>query len=178
MEARASGHDPGSRPPEYLPDDGSHRDTRGFARALTGDIQAALEDFRAFVAGLAPGGVLHLALEAVGLAPPRRFRGLGAAWLVLSAFTYPYVLLPVSARLSTVPQSLHDSARLLGHSAWSTFVRVTLPHIRASVAASTLLVFLYTLSELGAAPEILRFGGGHHLDSPLLGSLLGPTQPA
>lgn len=104
----------------------------------------------AFVTGLAPGGVLHLALEAVGLEPPRRFRGLGAAWLVLSAFTYPYVLLPVSARLSTVPQSLHDSARLLGHSAWSTFARVTLPHIRASVAASTLLVFLYTLSELGA----------------------------
>ncbi|MDH4076784.1 MAG: ABC transporter permease subunit [Acidimicrobiia bacterium] len=104
----------------------------------------------AFIAGLAPGGVLHLALDGVGIAPPRRFRGLGAAWLVLSAFTYPYVLLPVSARLSTVPQSLHDSARLLGHSAWSTFVRVTVPHIRASVAASTLLVFLYTLSEFGA----------------------------
>ncbi len=104
----------------------------------------------AFVAGLAPGGVLHLALETVGITPPRRFRGLGAAWLVLSAFTYPYVLLPVSARLSTVPQSLHDSARLLGHPPWSVFVQVTLPHIRASVAASTLLVFLYTLSELGA----------------------------
>ena len=104
----------------------------------------------ALVAGLAPGGIVHLVLEAVGITPPRRFRGLGPAWLVLSAFTYPYVLLPVSARLSTVPQSLHDSARLLGHSAWSAFVRVTLPHIQASVAASTLLVFLYTLSELGA----------------------------
>ncbi|MEZ5411542.1 MAG: iron ABC transporter permease [Acidimicrobiales bacterium] len=104
----------------------------------------------AFIAGLAPGGMLHEALQAVGMTPPRRFRGLGAAWLILSAFTYPYVLLPVSARLSRVPQSLHDSARLLGHSAWSTFVRVTVPHIRASVAASTLLVFLYTWSELGA----------------------------
>jgi len=110
----------------------------------------------AFIAGLAPDGLLHLALDSVGVTPPRRFRGLGAAWLVLSAFTYPYVLLPVSARMTTMPQSLDDSARLLGHSAWSAFARVTLPHIRGSVAAGTLLVFLYSLSEFGAV-QLLGF---------------------
>lgn len=110
----------------------------------------------AFIAGLAPDGLLHLALDGAGITPPRRFRGLGAAWLVLSAFTYPYVLLPVSARLATMPQSLDDSARMLGHSAWSCFVRVTLPHIRSSVASGSLLVFLYSLSEFGAV-QLLGF---------------------
>ena len=54
----------------------------------------------AFIAGLAPDGVLREALELVGYHAPRRFRGLGASCLVLTAFTYPYVYLPVAARLA------------------------------------------------------------------------------
>ena len=55
-------------------------------------------------------------LELVGIDAPRRFRGLGAAWLVLTLFTYPYVYLPVAARLAALPPSLEESARLLGDS--------------------------------------------------------------
>lgn len=104
----------------------------------------------AFITGLAPGGIVHDALDAVGVTPPRRFRGLGASWLVLSAFTYPYVMLPVSARLASLRPSLEDSARVLGSSPVQTFRRVTLPQLRPAILGGSLLVFLYTLSEFGA----------------------------
>ena len=104
----------------------------------------------AFVAGLAPGGVIHDALTAVGITPPRRFRGLGASWLVMSAFTYPYVLLPVTARLANLRASLEESGRLLGLSAFQTFFRVTLPQLRSAIFGGALLVFLYSVSEFGA----------------------------
>lgn len=104
----------------------------------------------AFVAGLAPGGVIHDTLDAVGITPPRRFRGLGASWLVMSAFTYPYVLLPVAARLANLRASLEESGRLLGLSAFQTFLRVTLPQLRSAVFGGALLVFLYSVSEFGA----------------------------
>lgn len=110
----------------------------------------------AFIAGLAPGGIIHDAFELVGFTPPRRFRGLGASWLVLSAFTYPYVLLPVSARLASLRQSLDESSRLLGLSSSASFVRVTLPQLRSAILGGGLLVFLYTLSEFGAV-QLLGF---------------------
>jgi iron(III) transport system permease protein len=104
----------------------------------------------AFIAGIAPGGVIHDILDRVGITPPRRLRGLGASWLVLTAFTYPYVLLPVSARLASLRSSVEESARTLGCSGRRAFVRVVLPEIRPAILAGTLLVFLYTLSEFGA----------------------------
>lgn len=104
----------------------------------------------AFIAGLAPGGIIHDALGVFGLSPPRRFRGLGASWLVLSAFTYPYVMLPVMARLVSLRSSLEESGRMLGLSATQTFVRVTLPQLKPAILGGSLLVFLYTVSEFGA----------------------------
>jgi iron(III) transport system permease protein len=104
----------------------------------------------AYLAGLAPNGVLRQTLELVGYHAPKRFRGLGASWLVLTLFTYPYVYLSVGARLAQVPRAAEESARLLGDSAWRMFARVVLPMIRRSVLGGTLLVFLYSLSEFGA----------------------------
>lgn len=104
----------------------------------------------AFIAGLAPGGVLNDALTAVGITPPSRLRGLGASWLILSAFTYPYVYLPVAARLLRLRSSLDESGRMLGLSSTATFFKVTLPQLRTAVFGGALLVFLYTLSEFGA----------------------------
>jgi iron(III) transport system permease protein len=104
----------------------------------------------AFLAGLAPDGVLREALALVGYDAPRRFRGLGASWLVLTLFTYPYVYLPVAARLAALPPSLEESARLLGDGPRRMFRRVVLPAARSSILGGTLLVFLYSLSEFGA----------------------------
>jgi iron(III) transport system permease protein len=110
----------------------------------------------AFIAGLAPGGFIHTTLEFIGITAPRRFRGLGASWLVLSAFTYPYVLLPVSARLASLRPSHEESARMLGFGRRQAFFKVTLPAVRSSVLGGSLLVFLYTLSEFGAV-QLLGF---------------------
>lgn len=104
----------------------------------------------AFIAGLAPGGVLNDALTGVGITPPSRLRGLGASWLILSAFTYPYVYLPVAARLLRLRSSLDESGRMLGLSSTATFFKVTLPQLRTAIFGGALLAFLYTLSEFGA----------------------------
>ncbi len=110
----------------------------------------------AVVTSLAPGGLTHDLLDLVGIDAPRRFRGFVPAWLVLTMFTYPYVLLPVMARFQTIRTSLEESARLLGSSPFSAFVRVTLPQVRPSITAGAMLVFLYTISDYGAV-QILGY---------------------
>ncbi len=104
----------------------------------------------ALITALTPGGVIADALGAIGLDAPRRVRGFLPTWLVMSGFTYPYVLLSVQARLASLRPSLEESARLLGRSAWQVFRTVTLPQLRSSILAGSLLVFLYSVSEFGA----------------------------
>lgn len=104
----------------------------------------------AFVAALAPGGFVHDLLSLIGLSPPRRFRGLGPAWFVLTTVTYPYVLLPVMARLRSLPASLEENARTLGDAPFAAFRRVTLPQLRPAILAGSLLSFLYSIGDFGA----------------------------
>ncbi len=104
----------------------------------------------AFLTALAPGGLLHDLIGVVGLEPPRSFRGFGPASFVLTLFTFPYVLLPVSARLSSLRPSMEESARLLGRSPLNTFWTVTVPQVRSAMIGGALIVFLYTASDFGA----------------------------
>ena len=110
----------------------------------------------AFITAVSPGGVLAEPLSWIGIDGPIRFRGMGAAWLVLTLFTYPYVYLPVGARLSSLRRGIDESAQLLGCSTWSTFRRVVLPQLRRPIAGGALLVFLYTVSDFGAV-QLLGF---------------------
>lgn len=104
----------------------------------------------AVLAGFTPGGPLRGLWELVGLDAPRRIRGFLPTWIVLSASTYPFVMMPVSARLRVLSSSLDESARLLGSSAWGVFRRITLPQIRSAIAGGALIVALYMCSEFGA----------------------------
>jgi len=110
----------------------------------------------AFIASVGRDGMLHDVLGLVGYHPPRRFRGLGASVLVLTAFTYPYVYLPVAARLAALPPQVEESSRLLGDRPLRSFFRVIVPMIRGSIAGGMLIVFLYCLSEFGAI-QLLGF---------------------
>jgi iron(III) transport system permease protein len=110
----------------------------------------------ALLAAFARGGMVDRLLDPLGLGAPPQIDGLLGAWLVLVLFTYPYVYLPVVARLSALPPSLEESARLLGHGPWSVFRTVVMPQARVAVAAGTLLVFLYTISDFGAV-ALMRF---------------------
>ena len=110
----------------------------------------------ALVRTLNPGGLVNDALTNLGVERTPALQGLWGAWLVLTVLTYPYVFLPVSARLSQLSGSLEHSARLLGDSPWRVFQRIVFPQIAGAVAAGTLLVFLYTISDFGAV-SILRY---------------------
>jgi iron(III) transport system permease protein len=110
----------------------------------------------ALLAAFARGGMIDRVLGPLGLGAPPQIDGLLGAWLVLVLFTYPYVYLPVVARLAALPPSLEESARLLGHGPWSVFRTVVLPQARVAIAAGTLLVFLYTVSDFGAV-ALMRY---------------------
>jgi iron(III) transport system permease protein len=104
----------------------------------------------AVIAALGPRGMLQGWLEPLGVQRLPEIYGLLGAWLTLTLFSYPYVLLPLRAALAGLDASLEEAARSMGSSAWETFRRVTVPQLRPALAAGTLLVVFYTLSDFGA----------------------------
>ncbi|QND86178.1 Ferric iron ABC transporter permease protein [Chromobacterium vaccinii] len=77
-------------------------------------------------------------------------QGFWGAWLVLTTAYTPLVYLPVSAVLRNMDPALEETARALGLSPWSCFLRVTLPQLKPALLGGMLLVALSTLSEFGA----------------------------
>ncbi|MGH2758688.1 MAG: ABC transporter permease [Actinomycetota bacterium] len=110
----------------------------------------------AFVAALGPRGVLQSWLAPLGVERLPSIYGFGGAWLVLSLFTYPLVLLPTRSALRGLDPSLEEAARSLGRRPVRVFVGVTLPQLRPAVVSGGLLVALYTLADFGAV-SLLRF---------------------
>lgn len=109
------------------------------------------------VAAFGPRGMLqHLLSGPLGVERLPEIYGFPGAWLALTLFTYPYILLSVRAALWGLDPALEEAARSLGHSPRATFFRVTLRYLKPAVAAGALLVALYTLSDFGAV-SLLRF---------------------
>lgn len=104
----------------------------------------------ALIAGFSTGGLVEQLLTPLGIDSLPNVRGFGGAWLVLTLFTYPYVYLPVAARMRDLPPSLEESARLLGRRPAAVFASVVLPQVSGAIWAGVLLVFLYTISDFGA----------------------------
>jgi len=107
----------------------------------------------AMVAAFARGGLLD---ELLGLSSAPRMRGFWAAFVVLTLLSYPYVYLPVAARLSTLSPNVEETARALGRTPLAVFRTVVLPQTTGAVLAGTLLVFLYVVSDFGAV-SLLRY---------------------
>lgn len=107
----------------------------------------------ALVAAFAKGGLLD---ELVGFDQLPPVRGYWAAFAVLTLLSYPYVYLPVAARLSGMPPALEETARSLGRSPAQVFRTVVLPQATGAVAAGALLVFLYVVSDFGAV-SLVRY---------------------
>jgi iron(III) transport system permease protein len=105
------------------------------------------------VGAFARGG---LADELFGFDFITRPRGFWAAFVVLTLLCYPYVYLPVAARLAALPPSLEESARSLGRSPVGVFRTVVWPQTTGAVAAGALLVFLYVVSDFGAV-SLVRY---------------------
>ncbi len=109
-----------------------------------------------FIAALGPKGALQGWLEPFGVQSLPSFYGFPGAWLVLTLFSYPYVLITVRASIRRLDPSLEEASRTLGIGRWPTFWRVVLPQLRPSIVAGSLLVALYALSDFGAV-SMLRF---------------------
>ena len=110
----------------------------------------------ALIAGFAKGGIAQEFFARVGIDSLPSMRGFWAAAGVLIIFTYPYVYLPVAARLHALPPSLEEAGRSLGLRRRECLTRLVLPQIKTSVYGGMLLVALYTISEFGAV-SLLRY---------------------
>jgi iron(III) transport system permease protein len=106
----------------------------------------------ALVAAFARGGLIE---SWFGVVPPDPY-GFRGAYIALTLFTFPYVLLTVQAALRGLDPSLEEASRSLGRGPLATFWRVTVPQLRVAAAAGGLLVTLYVLSDFGAV-TILRY---------------------
>jgi iron(III) transport system permease protein len=101
----------------------------------------------AILAAFGSGGLIDSVPEISG------FEG---SFVALSLATYPYVFLLSAAALRQLDGSLEEASRALGRSRTYTFFRVTFPVIRPSVAAGSLLVALYTISDFGVV-SLMRY---------------------
>ena len=104
------------------------------------------------IAAFARGGLLD---QVLGVDLPR-VRGYWPTFVALTLLSYPYVYLPVAARLAALPPSLEETARSLGRSPAEVFRTVVLPQTTGAIAAGSLLVFLYVISDFGAV-SLLRY---------------------
>lgn len=109
-----------------------------------------------FISAFGPRGMVQGWLAPLGIERLPSIYGFRGAWLVLTLFSYPYVLLTVRGALRGLDPSLEEASRTLGRGRTTTFFRVVLPQLRPSITAGALLVALYTLSDFGAV-SLLRF---------------------
>ena len=86
--------------------------------------------------------------QALALAPDRRL-SLGLATVIVShiAFSVPFVILTVRARLHGFDNRVEEAAMDLGANEFTTFRRVTLPLIAPGVLAGAMLAFTLSLDD-------------------------------
>lgn len=107
---------------------------------------------------LNPRGLLYQTIGPwLGIDRLPTFYGFPGALFVLTLMSYPFVFLSVRAAMNRMDPSLIEAARSLGLSSRQAFWRVTLPYLRPSIAAGSLLVALYCLRDFGAV-NLLQFG--------------------
>lgn len=85
---------------------------------------------------------------------------LGMVYLML-----PFMVLSIASVLQNIPRSLREAARDLGATAWSTFLRVTLPLSIPGIVAGTLIVFTLSISSY-VTPKVMS--GGRSVVSSML----------
>jgi len=103
----------------------------------------------AVLSAFGTGGILTGVLAPLGIEQIPEISGFAGAALVLTLYTYPYVLLTTRASLLSLDTSLIEAARTLDAGRLESFRRVTLPQIAPGIAAGALLVALYTLADFG-----------------------------
>ncbi len=105
----------------------------------------------ALLGALSPRGLVQQILEGpFGVDELPGISGYSGALIALTLSTYPYVFLLAVSALRALDPALEEAARSLGDTTWKVFLRVTLPALRPSLLAGSLLVSLYVISDFGA----------------------------
>lgn len=78
--------------------------------------------------------------------------------LVIASVIYslPFMVHPIQSGFSQLPNSLRESAYLMGKSKWTTLWKVLLPNIKRSLLTGIVLSFAHTIGEFGV---VLMIGG-------------------
>ncbi len=105
------------------------------------------------ISALGPRG---LAADLLGVTELPSISGFPGAWLALTLFTYPYVLIPVRASLRRLDPQIEEAALGMGRTPGAVFRTVVLPQLRPAIGAGSLLVAMYVMSDFGAV-SIMRF---------------------
>jgi iron(III) transport system permease protein len=103
----------------------------------------------ALLGAFAPRGLVQELLEPLGVERLPEVTGYWGALIALTLSTYPYVYLLTAAALRNSDVTAEEAARSLGAGRARVFAQVTLPSLRPSIAAASLLVALYVLSDFG-----------------------------
>ncbi len=95
-------------------------------------------------------GTFTQILRAIGLPGIPVLQGFWPTWIALSLWNFSFVHLLTVPVLKRLDRSLEEVSRGLGASRARTFLSVVVPQLRPAIAASSLLVALYVLSDFGA----------------------------
>ena len=109
-----------------------------------------------FLAALGPRGMLQGALAPLGVDRLPAIYGFWGATLVLTLFTYPYLLMTLRPALAAADPRLEELSRTFGYGRGTTFRRLVLPQLRPALISGCLLIALYALSDFGG-PSLMRF---------------------
>tara|TARA_B100000700_G_scaffold143290_1_gene159271 strand:+ start:357 stop:1859 length:1503 start_codon:yes stop_codon:yes gene_type:complete len=85
---------------------------------------------------------------------PPSITGLAGTVLVLSLYTYPFVVLTTRASLLRIDQNQLHASRTLGLGLVASLWKIVIPRIRNGIAGGALLAGLYAISDFGT-PAIL-----------------------
>jgi len=90
--------------------------------------------------------------------------------------TQPFVAAVIAARMASFDFTVLEAARDLGASRLQTFVKITLPQIRAAIIGAALIAFALSLDEFIIA--VFTIGGGNTLSTFVWGKIKTTLDPS
>ena len=103
-----------------------------------------------YISAFSPKGLFVKIFSQFGVNEISGIDGFLGSWIVLTLFTYPYVLLICSNALGNLDSTVEEAARSLGVSRIQMYTKVVIPRLRQPIIYSSLLVGLYVISDFGA----------------------------
>ena len=109
-----------------------------------------------YVSAFSPKGLFVQLFSWLGINEIAGIDGFFGSWLVLTLFTYPYVVLICSSALRNLDSTVEDAARSLGKNRFNVYTQVVIPRLKKPIIFSGLLVGLYVISDFGAV-SLMRY---------------------